>query len=190
MKKALICFVLLMAATPLCAATRYTVFWLDEQYTPHVNLKGLQPLSEGMRAILALYALRISTGCPPRDDGRLYCNLTTSLGLGEQASKEQINLVRKWFRKRLPLIFLDKDETDRIVKSGDFWSLRYTVPDGASHQTAYDIIRVQPEGNKVTVYVMASWANLPEKNFGSFRNKTVYLIGGDSIEILSEKELK
>jgi len=190
MKRILVCLFVLLATTAAFAETRYTVYWLDKEYEPHVNLKGLQPLSEGMRAVLAFYAMRASSGCEYGDDHKLYCKLTSSLDLGEQASKKEIDLVRKWFRKKIPAIDLDQAEADRIMRTGDFESLRYTVPDTATHQTMWDIIRLEQDGDKVTVYVMGSWTTGPMGKAGHFRYETVYRIGTDAIEILSERELK
>lgn len=179
MKKFLVsavCFVILMSIGPGFAATRYTVFWKDKEWEPRVNLEKLQPLSEGMLAILALYSLRAGTGCSESEGEKLYCSLTTSLGLGEQASKMHIDLVRKWFRKKLPPLILEQEKVDRIVKRDEFEDLRYTIPDGATNQLFWDIIRVEPVGNRVKIYAVGKWTTGPGGKSGSFKSEADYEI--------------
>src|SRR5579859_6685684 len=70
------------------------VFYLDDQFRPVARLDRLGPMSEGFKAILAMYALQVGAGC--KNDYQ--CVLTQDLGLGNQCSDQQVNLVRSWFK--------------------------------------------------------------------------------------------
>jgi hypothetical protein len=81
---------------PVAADDASTVFLLDQKYEPIVRLEKLAPLSEAMRALLAMYALENGSGCESetvRDKG-LHCELTAALGIGPQCSQAQVRLVR------------------------------------------------------------------------------------------------
>jgi hypothetical protein len=77
------------------AAEPVSVFLLDSHHTPVVRLEKLTPpLSEPVRAILAMYALQDGGGCEgendPKENG-LHCILTTALGVGPQCSAASCN---------------------------------------------------------------------------------------------------
>jgi hypothetical protein len=77
------------------AASNVIVFYLDDRYRPVAKPERLQPLSDGTKAILAMYALQIGAGCGGRrPTDEIHCELTTALGLGAQCSAQHISLVR------------------------------------------------------------------------------------------------
>ena len=124
-----------------------------------------------MRAILALYALRASTGCYNDE-----CGLTTALGLGEQCSDQQAMLINTWFKK---------DEL-RKLKSLDSTRFFNCVPDTATHQSTWGAIRVESHGKLVAVFTNGGW--LGRNIAGSFSYKTVYRLGSNTVRIVSHKE--
>lgn len=168
-----------------------TVFWLDEQYQPKVNLKPLMPLSEGMKAILALYAMRASTGCDvdPDKEDYLKCKLTSELGLGRQCSEAELNLVRAWFKKGIPPINISEARIDEILKSGDFRLLCNDVPDTATHRSMWEILKVEPMGDRVKIDARGSWTAGPGASHGRFRYETIYQILSNRVNVLSHKEM-
>jgi len=60
------------------AANKATIFYLDEHYNPVVRLDRLGPMTDALRAILAMYTLQSGAGCVGhigKKDG-LNCALT------------------------------------------------------------------------------------------------------------------
>jgi hypothetical protein len=160
--------------------------------TVTVNLKPLEPLSPGMRAILAFYAMRANGGCPPGEwtaDFKTYemrCPLTTALGLGVQCSPAHLDLVRTWFKDGIPPMELDRSEAARIVKTGDFESACNATPDGATHQIIWSTIRVlRGKAGRVTIEGSGAWTSGPEGDTGAFHNVATYRILADRVVVVS-----
>ncbi len=59
-----------------------------------VNILAISKLKEPVKAILAYYSAVGGSNCTSST-----CDLTTALGLGEQGSSKQINLLTKWFKE-------------------------------------------------------------------------------------------
>ncbi|HEV8580545.1 MAG TPA: hypothetical protein VGX68_15875 [Thermoanaerobaculia bacterium] len=188
---AILAFARTLAAGSLKTGEVEILTGLDSS-TVEVNLKPLEPLSPGMRAILAFYAMRANGGCPPGDwsaDGKTYemhCPLTTALGLGFQCSPAHLDIVKTWFKDGIPPLELDRDEAARIVKIGDFASACNDTPDGATHQIIWSTIRVHSaKGGRVTIEGSGAWTSGPEGDSGAFHNVATYRILADRIVVLS-----
>jgi hypothetical protein len=160
--------------------------------TVEVNLGPLEPLSPGMRAILAFYAMRANGGCPPGEwtaDGKTYemrCPLTTALGLGFQCSPAHLDLVKTWFKDAIPPLELDRAEAVRIVKAGDFASACNATPYTATHQIIWSTIRVRPgKDGRVTIEGSGDWTSGPEGDSGAFHNVATYRILADRVVVVS-----
>ena len=188
---AILAFALALSAGPLKKGEVEILTGADSS-TVEVNLKPLEPLSPGMRAILAFYAMRANGGCPPGEwtaDGKTYemrCPLTTALGLGFQCSPAQLDLVKTWFKDGIPPLELDRAEAARIVKTGDFASACNATPDGATHQVIWSTIRVLPgKKGSVTIEGSGDWTSGPEGDSGSFHNVATYRILPDRVVVVS-----
>ena len=186
----LLLFVFLTLAPLSLGQTQSTVFYLDEAYHPLVNLKGLQPLSKGIKAILAMYALQAGGGCQGADESGLRCRLATALGLGAQCSPEHVNLVQSWFKNGMPRmsgyrsdLFLRGLETDELR------SICYKQPETATHQEIWEIIRIEKKNDTVNVDAISSWTVGSDGPSGRKRYKTVYRIDSHDIAVLSHEEV-
>lgn len=128
------------------------VFYLDKHYAPVVRLDRVPP-SEGLRAILALYALENGAGCEGKNEkGLVKCAMTSALGLGANCSVEHIGLVRTWFAKTPNLTTRwQAMQNEDAKKPGSLESLCYGQPDTASWQNIWEIIRVDVRSDIVTV---------------------------------------
>ena len=163
-----------------------TIFYLDDNYNPVVKLERLGPMSDGMRAILALYALQNGAGCSGGNEN-LHCSLTDSLDLGGQCSTEHINLIRSWFKKSIPDMSGHGGDTYINVKTpGRLESICYKQPEGATYQKTWDAIRVTQNGNRVLVDARGTW--LAHEKTGGFRYITEYRISNNSVTVISHKE--
>jgi uncharacterized protein len=165
-----------------------TIFYLDENYLPVVKLERLGPLSDGMRAILAMYALQNGAGCSGGNEN-IRCSLNDALNLGGQCSKEHVNLIRTWFRQSIPKMDEYGDDVYKNIQTpGDLEAICYRMPDGAAFQNRWDIIRVTQNEDHVTVDAHGKW--LAREKTGSFRYLTEYRINKDSVTVISHKEIR
>jgi len=189
----------LVVVPPLAAAPapkgEVEVLSGTDSSTVDVDLAPLQPMSEGLRAILAFYALRANGGCPPgtwSDDFKTYsmqCPLPTALGLGDQCSPRHLALVKSWFKDAVPPLRLSKKTAAEVVKTGKFASICNATPDGATHQTIWSSIRVRRDGDSlVTVSADGAWTNGPGADDGFFQTVATYRIHADRIEVVRYRE--
>lgn len=153
-----------------------------------VNLAPLSPLSAGMRAILALYAMRANGGCegsPDPEPTGLRCPLTTALGLGPQCSNQHLGLVKTWFKDGIPPLLLSRKDAAEANRSGSLeWSCNST-PDTASSQTGWSSIRVRQEpGGLVTVWGRGYWMHGAGEVSGTFANVATYRILADRVQVV------
>jgi glutathione S-transferase len=81
-------------------------------------------MSEGINAILAMYALQTGGGCEGHDDAGLRCELTKSLGLGAQCSEKHLKLVRSWFKNEVPKNVKDGSDYFAVNSKGAVPALR------------------------------------------------------------------
>jgi len=169
------------------AAEPVTVFLLDAKFQPVVRLEKLSPpLTEGLRAILAMYALQNSAGCGAMEDNwKLDCVLTTALKVGPQCSDAQLQLVGAWFKSvpQMSGAATDRNEYVDIQRPGTLKKLCQLTPDTASNQQTWDRIRVTQDGGEILIDATGSYMTVDET--GEFRYKTRYKIEGHSITTLS-----
>ena len=182
-------FVFLTLAPRSLGQTQSAAFYLDGAY-PVVNLKGLQPLSEGMKAILAMYALEVGGGCQGHDESGLRCKLATELGLGAQCSPKHLNLVHSWFKNGMPRMSgYRADLFRRGLKTDELRSICYNQPEGATYQEIWEIIRIEKKNDKVTVNAISNWTVGSDGPSGRKRYKTVYRIHSHEIAVLSHEQV-
>ena len=178
--------VVLIAAQPF-GASKVTIFYLDKNYQAVVKLERLGPMSDAMRAILAMYALQNGAGCWGGNEN-LRCVLTDSLNIGGQCSKEHIKIIRTWFKKSIPKMSGYRDDIYKNVQTpGNLEDICYKKPDSSTFQNTWDIIRVTQNGNNVIVDAYGHW--LEREESGSFRYITDYRINKDSVVVVSHKKI-
>ena len=175
------------SSPPTLAAEPVTVFLLDAKFNPVARLEKLSPpLTEGLRAILAMYALQNAAGCGETDDkGKLDCVLTTALKVGPQCSDAQLQLVGAWFKSvpRMSGDATDHNNYDDIQRPGSLKDRCVLNPDTATDQQIWERIRVTQDGWEILIDATGSW--MTNEDTGEFRYKTRYKIEGHSITALS-----
>lgn len=184
---ALVATVTFASSLPALAAEPVTVFDLNPN--PVVQLDKLSPpLTEGLRAILAMYALQSGAGCGEAAANKTReCALNTALKVGSQCSDAQLQLVSAWF-KSVPQ--MSAEQTDRnkyvdIQPPGSLKKLCLSTPDdGKGNLQIWTTIKVTQDGGKILVDA-AGEAVAGEDQVFRFRYKTEYEIAGHSIITLS-----
>lgn len=152
------------------------------------GIKRLQPMSEGLTAILSMYALQAGTGCTFADDTYTpHCWLTEQLGI-QQCSSEHLNLVRSWFGHRLPYFSGDsKSYYIDIQKERSLEGMCYHQPDTASVQKVWTLLTVrQKKSGEIIVHAEGEYSNIRDGDSGEFKYETTYMIKGHEIEILNK----
>lgn len=179
--------VLLLIASQSFAASD-VIFYLDgKSYMPVVKLERLGPMSEGMRAILAMYALQNGAGCAGGNEN-ISCLLTDSLNISGQCSKEHISLIRTWFKNSIPQMSNYADSVYENIQNPDgLENICYRMPDTATFQHKWDIIRVSQKGD--TVKVDAHGTFLEREETGSYRYVTEYNIKKNSVIAISHNKV-
>jgi hypothetical protein len=144
---------LMALASSSSASEGSVVFYLDEHYQPKVRLDRVESRSEGVRAILALYALQNGAGCGASgESGLLKCELTSALGLGENCSEEHLKLVRTWFSKTPNLSFRWNARLNSDAKKpGALEDLCYRQPHTGSWHNVWEILRVSDAADTVKI---------------------------------------
>jgi hypothetical protein len=182
-------FIALTLCTPVVADDAVTVFLLDKRFEPVVRLEKLGPLTEGMRALLAMYALENGAGCETEteEEKGLHCALTAALGVGPQCSQAQFDLVRAWF-KSIPVMGVGiAGDNSNIRAPGMLENICYASSITDSYQRSWDRIRVKRDGTEVSVDAVGSW-NIRDQE-GRFHYRTRYRIEDHSITTLSHTEI-
>lgn len=174
--RTLVTLVLLFACGASSAKEGLVVFYLDEHYQPTVRLDRIQPHSEGVKAILALYALENGAGCEGKNERELVnCALTKELGLGANCSADHIALVRTWFDITPNLTSRWNERWNKETrKAGSLEALCYSQPDTASWHNIWEIIRISTEGEVVTVEAVQAWGS--QFGHGRVRYKHSYQV--------------
>ncbi len=174
-------------ATQSFGASKVIIFYLDKNYQAVVKLERLGPMSNAMRAILAMYALQNGAGCWGGNEN-LRCVFTDSLNIGGQCSKEHIEIIRTWFKKSIPKMSGYRDDIYKNIQTpGNLEDICYKMPDTSTFQNTWDIIRVTQNENNVIVDAHGHW--LEREETGSFRYITEYRISKDSVVVISHKEM-
>jgi uncharacterized protein len=155
----------------------------------NVNLTRFQPLGESFKAILAMYALQVGSNCKGGIDN-LECELTSSLGLGPQCSKEQISLVRKWFREEIPRMERYPEWAYKhIQQPGQLESICYHFPEGARVCRSWETIRVGTGKDLVFVDAVYWWTETADGPSGHTGYSTVFKILKDRVITVSHKKV-
>jgi len=139
----------LMTAASVRAADFETVFSLDQKFQPVTSLDRASPMSDGLRAILALYAFEAGAGCTTytRDHEELQCALTRDLGLGAQCSLAHLNLIASWFKNGMPAFgWLTDAQLRRAQQTNELSGRCYNQPDGATLQSTWEHVGVDRMG--------------------------------------------
>ena len=163
------------------------VFYLDEHYEPQTRLDRVSPLSEPVRAILAMYALQAGGGCSgtdPDDSQTVSCVLTKSLGVAPQCSARHLELVRHWF-SGLPRISGYGDRFYEDIRApGQLETICYKTYDSASFQEIWEIIRIRTDGDTVRVNSILSWLARGIRRRRDALD-SVFRVGPDAITVIS-----
>jgi len=177
---------LLLPSLPVMGASGTVVFYYDKSQQPVVTLDRISPVSEGMKAILAMYAFQNGAGCTGGTDEAPRCSFSEALDIGGQCSDQHLALVLKWFSTGMPKMSGYADSAYRSIKSTeDLKPHCYRTPYTASFQTVWDLIRVTTSGKEVRIYAHGLWRAASKS--GSFSYITEYDVGGDSIEVISHQ---
>lgn len=166
------------------------VFYLDSQHRPVAMPERLGQMSEGVRAILAMYALQIGGGCEGNDEAGLKCELTKALGLGAQCSRGHLQLVQSWFNKEMPPMNGYPEQTiQRVLSSGTLESICYNQPHTATRQQIWEIIRVKKESNLVSVDAISRWTASADGPSGQNRYSTTYRVEENGVTIVNHRKV-
>lgn len=183
---AFVAAVLLAASLDAAAAEPVTVFLLDAKYQPVIRLDKLKPpLSESLRAILAMYVFQAGGGCEEDTDAGLKCDLNDALRLGPQCSAAQLKLIRDWFKDIPRMSGYSQDNYRNVQRAEVLETICYSAPVIASFQDRWEKIRVKQDGARITVDAVGRY--LARGHSGQFRYRTTYKIEGHSIRIVAHE---
>jgi hypothetical protein len=177
-----------MAAASVRADDFATVFSLDQRPQPVTNLDRASPMSDGLRAILALYTFEAGAGCTTytRDHKDLQCALTRGLALGAQCSPAHINLVASWFKNGMPAFgWLTDTDLQHARQTNELGARCYQQPDGATFQSTWEHIGVQVRGQRITVDSTVVNGRTADGPLIRRRYASVYEIRGREIAVIS-----
>lgn len=176
-------------ASPLSALAAEPVTVFDLNPNPVVQLDKLSPpLTEGLRAILAMYALQSGAGCgKSAADKTRECVLNTALKVGPQCSDAQLQLIGAWF-KSVPQMSAEPTDRNKYVDiqpPGSLKKLCLSTPDdGEGNTQIWTTIKVTQDGGKIVIDA-AGEAVAGDDQVFRFHYKTQYEIAGHSILALS-----
>lgn len=170
---------------PANASDKTVIFYLDKHSNPVVRLDRLPKASEGVKAILALYALENGAGCEGKDEkGLVKCALTRELGLGSNCSDDHIRFVRSWFKVTPNLTSRFNNEQDKdSQKAGSLEGLCYGQPDSASWHNIWKTIKISTSKGTVTVEAIQIWGS--QFGHGRVRYKNTYRIDSHTVTEVS-----
>lgn len=165
------------------AAAAVTVY--DDRRQPAVRLAPLQPMPEAVRAILAYYAMRASSGCANQaEGGALQCELTKALGFASQCAPAQLELVGTWFRDGAPPLHLSAGP----VKAADLALVCNAVPDTATQRSQWETLRLDRVGDQIEIHAVLAWTAGPDGPSGRVSIETRYLVLKDRVTVLKHAE--
>ncbi len=167
-------------------ATGKVLFYYDEASRPVVRLDRISPMEEGLKAILAMYALQNGAGCEGGVDN-LSCALTDALNLGGQCSERHVALVGAWFKGGIPKMSGYSPALYQDMTPANLKSICYNhQPTGATFQNVWDIIRVNRSGHRVLIYAHGGWSAREES--GTFSYVSEYEIGPGTVTLISHED--
>jgi hypothetical protein len=182
-----IVFALWLSSAPVGAASQVTVYYLDHSPWPKVRLDRLAPLTENLRAILAVYSLQAGTDCNGEK-----CILTSALGLGAQCSDGHISLILSHFETGIPNF--NSRRGAAIVSRPDAEAVRklcYDVPNTATSQKLWEVIRVTRNEEEVLIQAISIEAAHIADDAGVRREyRTKYRITNGAISIIENREFE
>jgi hypothetical protein len=178
--------VLLATSIHAAAAEPVTVFLLDAKYQPVVRLEKLNPpLSEPLRAILAVYTFQAGGGCEEDTEAGLKCDLNDALRIGPQCSAAQLRLIRDWFEDIPRMSGYAAENYRNIQRPEALETICYSAPVIATFQDRWEKIRVKQDGARITVDAVGRY--LARGHSGQFRYRTNYKIEGHAISIVGHE---
>jgi hypothetical protein len=148
-------------------------------------------MSEGLRAILAMYAFQVGGGCESDDELGVKCTLTRALKLGAQCSDQQLALVHSWFKGGMPKLgWHSAAQLTAALQSNQLRDLCYDQPYTASHQNMWTNIVVTHIGSYVRVNASAETLVSSDDPGYHQRFVTEYRIGRDAVTVISHRQSK
>lgn len=164
------CYTLLNKKPVVLLEGSYKIIGAIDGSTKVTNKEYIKNAPDSIKAILAYYSSETELNCINKKEG-LVCDLSTALGLGNQCSERQANLVKTW---------LGKD----INADGC-----YSVPDGATHSSRYSSLKLDIKGDKVVVdYAWSSVSGMSEYCTGG--GQDIYQVFPKKVELILERPTK
>lgn len=160
-----------------------------------LDLEAVSRSLDGVKAILAMYAMQLRAGCD-EDESNNRCSLTDTLQLGERCSGKHLNLVYAWFKKGVPPFGVPGEGG---YQTTDDPKVLENICRGTSGEYAYDdyrfwgSLRLAVVGKRVNVIAEAASVSRDKFATHSFRDAvyfTEYEIDGNSITIISHQKVK
>jgi hypothetical protein len=172
-------------ATPV----QKVIFYLDRTTAnPVIRLDQITPLPDGLRAILAMYALQNGAGCSGGNE-TISCAFTNALELEGQCSASHLNLVRTWFRQGIPdMGGYHITQTQNIDEPSFLENICYRSPDTATFQRIWDPIQIDIKNNRVHIKAKVFW--LARDRSGSLQYSTLFEIQSQSIRVIRHNKYK
>lgn len=164
------------------------VFYYEQPSSTPVSRVGKSfRASEPERAILAVYALQMGTGCTGGAEA-IQCELTETLAVDGQCSDSHIALVKKWFRRGIPIMgrYAPRGVGGRVQREPSLEGICYRTPDGATVQELVTLVRMKTRGNRVLIKVEGMW--LARDAAGELKYLTEYLVKGKEIVVIRHRE--
>ncbi len=135
-----------------------------------INSTYISSCPESEKALLAYYAYLFSTAC----EDTKHCKLTEALGLGEQNSKAQQDLVKKWFN--------DTETTDLVKQGGSI------TPNGKETMAWFGSIHlVKDSSSKIKVIYISHW--IAGDKHGKGQGTDTYEIENNHLKVIARDYL-
>jgi hypothetical protein len=181
---------LLLASFATCAdESSFTIiFYLNSSSRPVSRLDRLAPLTDPIRAVLAMYASQAAAGCAPGEGTvGVECELTRALGLGSQCSSQHVGLVTKWFKGPIPDTGWSSDspQLENTKPRGDIAAFCYTPAKGQGLERAWERIRLKTRGSQIIVDATGVQLQPPNGEQTRQRRFVTYTVDHEQIRAVS-----
>lgn len=131
-----------------------------------INTDFISKASEAEKAVIAYYCYVFNTSC----ENTRHCRLTEALGLGEQNSKEQQELVKKYF---------NDSETRDLVKQGGT-----VTPNGSENLSWFESLRFIKDGtSRLEVLYISNWVT--KDMHGKGKGTDEYELEKENVKVVS-----
>jgi len=161
-------------ALPEPKVEKVRVLWrqngLDGISHIHFNEAYFSSLSAPRKAILAYMSSMVGTDCE-QDNRHLTCMLTRKLGLGYQCENRHLGIIKEWFKR-------NKEVIENLNC--------YSVPGGATYQSALVSVDIWENGNNLTLVDTISYVALRDRIGKDIATKRTFKIAPDHVQLLSE----